>query len=176
VTARLRELSEQQLHPWGLATARRCTAVVELCSDVFDDDAANALEEAANDYGRLGLSFDRARSLLMLGRSLRRLRQWGAARSFLRQALSAFEQIGSPGWACQTRAEVDRVGARRPRPSGELTPSERRVAELAASGRSNKEIAQELHVTVHTVEVHLSHGYAKLGVHSRGQLAARLSA
>ncbi|HEY1511442.1 MAG TPA: helix-turn-helix transcriptional regulator, partial [Solirubrobacteraceae bacterium] len=76
----------------------------------------------------------------------------------------------------QARSEVDRVGARRPSPSGELTPSERRVAELAASGRSNKQIAQELHVTVHTVEAHLSHGYAKLGVRSRGQLAARLSA
>jgi DNA-binding NarL/FixJ family response regulator len=49
------------------------------------------------------------------------------------------------------------------------------VARLAAQGRSNKQIASELYVTVHTVEKHLSHVYAKLGVHSRGQLAAALS-
>ena len=57
-----------------------------------------------------------------------------------------------------------------------MTPSERRVVELAAEGLSNKEIAARLVVTVHTVEVHLSHAYAKLGVRSRGQAARRLSA
>jgi DNA-binding NarL/FixJ family response regulator len=175
VTARLRELAEQQQHPWGLATAKRCTALVRLGSEHSDEEAAKALDAAARDYGRLGLRFDQARALLSLGRAQRRQRQWGAARRFLLEALSAFEKLGSPGWAGQTRAEVERVGARRPRPIGELTPSERRVAELAASGRSNKQIAHELHVTVHTVEAHLSHGYAKLGVHSRGQLAGRLS-
>jgi DNA-binding CsgD family transcriptional regulator len=56
-----------------------------------------------------------------------------------------------------------------------LTASETRIVELAAAGLSNKEIAQTLYVTVHTVEVHLSHAYAKLGVRSRGQLAGRLS-
>jgi DNA-binding CsgD family transcriptional regulator len=55
-----------------------------------------------------------------------------------------------------------------------LTPSELRVVELAVEGLSNKEIAQRLFVRVHTVEVHLSHAYAKLGVRSRGQLAQRV--
>ena len=73
------------------------------------------------------------------------------------------------------RSELARVGARRPAPTGELTQAERRVVELAADGLSNKEIAQTLFVTVHTVEVHLSRAYAKLGVRSRGQLAHRLS-
>ena len=68
------------------------------------------------------------------------------------------------------------MGARRPSPSGELTPTERQVAELAAEGRSNKEIARVLHVTVSTVEAHLSRAYAKLGVRSRSQLASRLTA
>ena len=58
---------------------------------------------------------------------------------------------------------------------GELTASERQVAELAASGLSNKEIAGRLFVTVYTVEAHLSHAYAKLGVRSRAQLAAWLA-
>jgi DNA-binding NarL/FixJ family response regulator len=61
-----------------------------------------------------------------------------------------------------------------PASSGELTPTERRVAELAAGGSSNKEIAQALFVSVRTVEAHLTHAYAKLGVRSRTQLARRL--
>jgi DNA-binding CsgD family transcriptional regulator len=80
-------------------------------------------------------------------------------------------------WVCAltARSELGRVGARRPRPKGELTASEREVVRLAASGRANKEIAQALSLAVHTVEVHLSRAYAKLGVHSRSQLADRLS-
>ena len=68
------------------------------------------------------------------------------------------------------------MGARKPPPAGELTPAERRVAELAAEGLANKEIARALVVTVSTVEFHLSKTYAKLGVRSRAQLAGRLSA
>ena len=67
------------------------------------------------------------------------------------------------------------MGGRRPQRDSELTPGERRVVELAANGASNKEIAQALFVSVHTVETHLTHAYAKLGVRSRGQLAGRLA-
>ena len=82
--------------------------------------------------------------------------------------------MGSARWAELAGSELKRVGARRPRASGELTPAERNVAELAAQGRANKEIASELHITIHTVEAHLSRAYGKLGVRSRTQLAARL--
>jgi DNA-binding CsgD family transcriptional regulator len=71
------------------------------------------------------------------------------------------------------RGELARVGGRRP--SGQLTPTEREVVELASAGLANKEIARSLHLAVHTVEVHLSRAYAKLGVRSRAQLAARLA-
>ena len=64
------------------------------------------------------------------------------------------------------------AGARRP---GELTPAEQRVAELAADGLANKEIASALVVTVRTVEAHLKQVYAKLGIRSRTQLASRFS-
>jgi DNA-binding NarL/FixJ family response regulator len=175
VTARVRELADQQQHPWGLVTAQRCAAVIQLASDVDHERAAEALALAADDYQRLGLSFDHARSLLSLGRAQRRVRKWGAARGSLEDAVAAFEQLGSGGWAEEARSELARVGARRPSPTGQLTPTEQRIAELAASGRSNKQIAQELYVTVHTVETHLSHAYAKLGVRSRTQLAGRLS-
>ena len=88
---------------------------------------------------------------------------------------SAFEALGSSGWAETTQGELARAGARRPAKSGSLTPTERRVAELAAQGLANKEIAGALVVTINTVEFHLSNTYAKLGIRSRGQLAARLA-
>jgi DNA-binding NarL/FixJ family response regulator len=175
VTERLRKLAEQQQHPWGLVSAERCAALTQLASDP-NAEAAAALVQAADDYQRLGLRFDQARSLFCAGRALRRARKWGAARNSLEDAIATFEQLGSEGWAEQARSELARVGARRPSPSGELTAAERRVAALAAEGLSNKEIAQALYVTVNTVERHLSHAYTKLGVNSRTRLAARLSA
>lgn len=81
----------------------------------------------------------------------------------------------SSGWTERARSELARVGARRPPAAGELTPTESRVVEQAAAGLSNKQIAKSLYVSVHTIEVHLSHAYAKLGVGSRAQLAGRLS-
>jgi DNA-binding CsgD family transcriptional regulator len=175
VADRLEGLARRQEHPWGLASAKRCRAVVRLASATYDEGAALALGEAAADYGRLGLRFDRARCLLSLGRAQRRLKQWGAARDALERAGAAFDELGSTGWARRARMELARVGARRPRQSGELTPTERGVVELAAQGLANKEIAQALYLSVHTVEVHLSRAYAKLGVRSRAQLAGRLS-
>jgi DNA-binding NarL/FixJ family response regulator len=175
VTARLTELAEQQEHPWGRVTALRCRALIQLASQTDQDEAASALADASVAYERLGLRFDQARSLLILGRAQRRRRKWAAARIALEQAAAAFDEIGSSGWSDQARGELARVGARRAAPAGELTPAQRRVVELAAEGLSNKEIARALFVTVHTVEVHLSHAYGKLGVRSRSQLAGRLS-
>jgi DNA-binding CsgD family transcriptional regulator len=175
VRARVAELAKQQDHPWGLATAQRCGAHVALAL-AYDDAAATGLERAAEEYARLGLAFDAARSLLTLGREQRRSRKWGAARTTLERAATAFDALGSPGWAEHARSELERVGARRRAPAGALTPTERRVAELAAEGLANKEIAQALVISVSTVEFHLSNTYAKLGVRSRTQLASRLSA
>jgi DNA-binding CsgD family transcriptional regulator len=162
-------------HPWGLATAKRCAALIELRDPDGHDGAARELGDAAGAHGELGLRFDRARSLRSLGRSERRLKKWAAARRSLVQAAEAFDELGSTGWAEEVRAELERVGGRRPQRESELTPAERRVVELAANGASNKEIAQALFVSVHTVETHLTHSYAKLGVRSRGQLANRLA-
>jgi DNA-binding CsgD family transcriptional regulator len=175
VARRLRKLAESQQHPWGLATARRCEGLVGLAAKCYDDGASD-LEGAAAGYRVLGLRFDEARALLALGRGERRQKKWGAARRTLEHVTEAFDEMGSPGWTEEARSELARVGARRPQSKtpGGLTKTETRVAELAAQGLSNKEIASALFVTVHTVEVHLSHAYAKLGIRSRSQLAHRL--
>jgi DNA-binding CsgD family transcriptional regulator len=171
VTDRLRELATEQQHPWALAATKRCEGVVWLAASVYDESAAATLGSAAVDFDQLGLRFDAARSLLLLGRGQRRHRKWAAARTTLTRAVTAFEKLDSPGWADAARSELERVGARPPRTARQLTPAEQRVVDLAAEGLSNKEIAQRLVVTVNTVETHLSHAYAKLGVRSRAQLS-----
>jgi DNA-binding CsgD family transcriptional regulator len=176
VAGRLRELAEEQEHPWGRASAARCDALLGLVSDGGTEPVAERMEQAAEAYGALGLRFDRARTLLSLGGALRRARKWAAARESLEAAAAAFHELDSPGWTELARSELGRVGGRRPRTSvAELTETERRVAALAADGLANKEIASALFVSVRTVEVHLKRVYAKLGIRSRTQLARRLS-
>jgi DNA-binding CsgD family transcriptional regulator len=169
VTNRLRRSAVRQQHPWGLASARRCAAVVRLAGG-YTDAAASALGQAAADYGALGLHFDRARTLLMLGVIQRRFQKRAGARQSLEDASAQFDECGCTGWATRARSELSRVSGRRSGAEGQLTPSERSVVELAARGMSNKEIASHLSVTVFTVEAHLSHTYAKLGIRSRSQL------
>ena len=174
VTARLARLSSAQKHPWGQATAKRAGAMLRLVAR-YDDDAAAALAGAAADYGRLGLQFERARTLLFLGRVQRRFKKRAEARRSLEEAARAFDDAGCTGWADHARSELARVSGKRSADEGDLTVSEQRAATLAATGLSNKEIASRLFITVYTVEAHLSHAYAKLGVRSRAELAHRLA-
>ena len=159
-------------HRWSGATAARIRALVSAaCGDL---DAALAMaEQAMSEYDRLPLRFERARGLLAAGSVQRRAKQWARARKTLTDAASEFDEIGASAWAARARSELGRVGGRR-RVEGALTPAETRVAELAAAGLPNKEIAATLFVSVYTIERHLKHAYAKLGVRSRGQLAQRL--
>lgn len=175
VTARLRDLAVRQDHPWATASEGRCAATVRLGATTYDEDAVTDLEEAVRSFDRLGLAWDAARTLLALGRAQRRFKKWGTARHTLERAVAAFTTMGSPGWAEEVRAELSRVGARRPASAGALTATEQRVAHLAAQGLANKQIASTLVVTVNTVEFHLRNAYTKLGIRSRGQLAAHLS-
>jgi DNA-binding NarL/FixJ family response regulator len=80
--------------------------------------------------------------------------------------------MGARLWAVRTAKELERTAARRAA-NGELTPSDAQVARLAASGRTNREIAQALFVSTKTVEAALSRVYGTLGVRSRAELAAR---
>jgi DNA-binding CsgD family transcriptional regulator len=165
--------AEEQDHMWAGLAARRGAAAIGLAHEWSDHDAEE-LAAVATAYGELGLAFDEARTWLLLGRAARRSRKWGGARTSLERAVAQFDAMGSPGWSGDARAELDRVGARRPTAAGRLTSTERRTAELAARGLANKEIARTLVVTVSTVEFHLRNTYTKLGIRSRMELGPRL--
>jgi DNA-binding NarL/FixJ family response regulator len=120
------------------------------------------------------MPFERARTLTVSGAVERRLRHRARARTLLEEAASEFTRMGARLWAKRAGDELARLGGRQARKAGALTPAETRVAELAAKGLSNKEIAQHLYLSVHTVELHLSHAYAKLGIRSRAALAGSL--
>jgi DNA-binding CsgD family transcriptional regulator len=113
--------------------------------------------------------------LLALGAVERRAKRWADARRSLGEAHLTFDGLGARLWAVRAREELSRVPGRAPRGS-RLTPTERRVAELVAEGRTNKEVAGALFVTVKAVEANLSRVYAKLGVRSRTELANRFAA
>jgi len=176
VLAWLRERAEEQDHPWGLAMTTRCDHLLGLVEGTEPvDEAAAGVVAAADRFDELGLSLDAARARLTLGSALRRRKQWGLARQTLEQAQAGFEATGAAGWADLARAELAKVGGRKKVASAEdLTPAEEATARLAADGLSNKEIARRTNVSIHTVEVHLSRAYAKLGIRSRSQIAARL--
>jgi DNA-binding NarL/FixJ family response regulator len=159
---------------WAIATGARCRALLEMARGDLPR-ALDAVERGLTEYDRLDMPFDRARTLLVKGLVERRMRRRAHARRSLREAATEFERMGARLWAVRAKNELERVGGRQPREAGELTDAEQRVALLAAEGLSNKEIAAKLFVTVHTVEVHLSHVYAKLGVGSRAKLARALS-
>jgi DNA-binding NarL/FixJ family response regulator len=109
-----------------------------------------------------------------LGATQRTALQRRAARATLNEALAIFDDLGARPWIAKARDELQRVSGRAPGTRG-LTEAERRVAELAAEGRQNKEIATALYIGVGTVESHLSRVYRKLGIRSRTELAARFA-
>jgi DNA-binding CsgD family transcriptional regulator len=121
---------------------------------------------------------ERAHSLAALGAALRRSGERAAAREPLAEALDLAARCGARPLAARAREELKATGAR-PRRAWRtgveaLTPSELRVARLAADGRSNREIAHELYVTLKTIEGHLARAYTKLGISGRGQLSEAL--
>lgn len=158
--------------PWMLAVGSRCRALVSV--DQGDlDGAEQAALRAMTEHDRLPMPFERARSLLVLGEVRRRLRRRDAAVECVREALREFESLGAPLWVNRARQQLSGIAAARTETS-ELTDSERRVAELVASGMSNREVAEALFVSVKTVETNLTRVYRKLGIRSRAQLGKRL--
>ena len=158
------ETADRSRRPLAIGLARRCLGLVEGSAEVLES-AVELL--AANPY-------ERARTQLCLGQLLRRRGKRAAANATLKVALDAFTAAGAEGWAGRTRIELQATGVavrRAPHSPDELTPQERTVAGLVASGLTNREIAERLFVTTNTVETHVRHIFQKLGVSSRTQLA-----
>jgi len=168
----LRRLGLIHDRPWAIAAAARGRGILAAARGDLEEAIAS-LEEALAAHDRVDMPFERGRTLLALGRALRRRKQWSAAREALREALALFDRSGAPLWAQAARQELGRAGERSGEP-GELTATERRVAELAASGLSNQEVAERAFLTVKGVEANLTRAYRKLGIRSRGGLAGAL--
>jgi DNA-binding CsgD family transcriptional regulator len=157
--------------PFALATAARARGMLLTAQGRFDE-APLAFTEALRQHERFTWPHQRARTLLEYGRSLRRAGRRAAARAHLSAALELFTGIGEQLWVGQTQDEMARLGGRTP--SGQvLTDAEERIVALVADGRSNRDVAAELSLSVRTVEATLTRAYAKLGVRSRSELAAR---
>ena len=165
-----------------LAGERRpvLAAAIERCRGLVADDPDRVtahLERALAVHPPGAAPFERGRTLLAYGMHLRRLRRLTDAREPLEAALAIFEPSAAP-WAARARAEI---AAARGRPAAaadgaaRLTPQELRIAEAVAAGNTNRQVAASLRLSEKTVETHLAHVFTKLGVRSRGGLAAALS-
>jgi DNA-binding CsgD family transcriptional regulator len=145
-----------------------------------DERTVVLLKESCSTLERSQAPVEYARALTDLGATLRRGNQRSEARGHLRAALEIAHTAGAMSLAERAHAELTATGARPRMPlrSGvdALTPSERRIAQLAAGGQTNMTIAQGLFVTIKTVEMHLTSAYRKLNITSRTQLAHAISA
>ncbi len=161
-------------YPWSLALSARCRGLIQAARGELEEALAS-LGRAMAAHERLAMPFERARTLLALGAVQRRLGQRRLARESLTESLAIMERLGFPLWIAKVTAEMGRLGGRVAAGATELTEAERKVVDLAVAGRSNKEIAAELVLSVRTVESHLSAVYRKLGVRNRTQLVAALT-
>jgi DNA-binding CsgD family transcriptional regulator len=159
---------------WALATGARCRGLL-LAAGGELEAAESAVADALVHHRRLHMQFELGRTLLVVGQIQRRLRQKRAARESLEQAKAIFDELGTPLWAAKASAELSRLGLRRPASATGigLTQTEKRVAALAASGLTNREIAAQLFVSPKTVQANLGKVYEKLGIHSRAELGAQ---
>ena len=152
--------------PWTRAVAGRCRSMlIAARGDI--EAAAVVADRALREHERAAMPFELARTQLLAGHLRHRLRDRAAAGDLLQTALRTFERMGLRFWAERARWEVAQLAPRQ-RPG--LTAPELRAAELAAAGRTNKEIAAELFVSTKTIELHLSRVYRKLGIRSRAGL------
>jgi DNA-binding CsgD family transcriptional regulator len=155
--------------PRGVGTALHALGVL-----TGGESGVGHLEQAVAALAQSPARLLHARALVSLGATLRRGRARAAARQPLLEGLELAARCGAERLVGEAREELAAAGARPRRlyqtSRDALTPSQLRVAEMAADGRSTRDIAQALFVTTRTVDAHLQHAYAKLGINSRKQL------
>jgi len=160
--------------PWSLATGTRCRGLLLAAAGKLDA-AERSLDDALTEHERLPMPFERARTLLALGLLQRRKNERRRAHESLQQALTIFEDLGAPLLAARAQRELRPLGGR-PTNHTTLTPAEQRVAELAASGLTNRQVAAALFISQKTVESTLARAYRKLKIRSRAELGAHIAA
>jgi DNA-binding CsgD family transcriptional regulator len=175
------ELAREELElarHWG--APRALGRSLRVLGSLQGGDGIEAVEEAVRVLEGSPARLEHAKALATLGTLLRLERRPTESRDPLRAALEIATVCGADALAERARSELAAAGARPRRDAlsgvDALTPSERRVADLAAGGQSNRDIAQSLYVTPKTVEVHLSNAYRKLGIGSRLELPSVLAA
>jgi len=156
--------------PMARAVGTRGRALLESARGQHDA-AQRTITDAEHELDELPIPSERARTLLAKGQILRRVRKRHAAREALAAARAIFIELEMPLWVPRTDAELARLGLRQ---GGRLvlTETERRVAELAATGLTNRQIAAQVFLTRKTVEDVMSRVYGKLGIGSRAELGA----
>jgi DNA-binding CsgD family transcriptional regulator len=158
--------------PWQLAVGARCRGM--LLAAHGDINAANvATQRSLAEHRRLPMPFERARTQLLLGQIQHRQRQKTASTT-LEEALRTFEELDTPLWANRARALLENTRVR-PSRGAVLSPTERRVAELAAAGMTNRSVAEVLSISPKTVEANLSRVYHKLDIRSRVELGRHIN-
>jgi len=143
------------------------------------DDPIPLLREAVDAVAESPSQLELARAQTALGAALRAAGRGDEARPLLRTAVESFYRSDAHALEEEALAELRATGARPRRRvlagADALTPSERRITQLAAAGHQNREIAETLFVTTNTIEFHLRNSYRKLGISSRTQLSAALA-
>jgi DNA-binding CsgD family transcriptional regulator len=172
LSAHVEGIGERSHRAWAQAIGARGRGLV--CAASAQPEAGRALfQRALAAHERLPQPFERGRTLLLAGSAERRVKQKRAARELLEEALRIFDGLGASLWAEKARTELRRVGVRVA--PGVLTASEARVAQLAAEGMTNREIATAAFLSPKTVEANLSRAYRKLGIRSRRELGDALT-
>ncbi|GGN31548.1 hypothetical protein GCM10011578_069580 [Streptomyces fuscichromogenes] len=160
-----------------LALSARCRALL-----APGTEAVQHYRAALDLHARGTRDFERARTELLFGSALRRLRQRTEARDRLHSALEAFESFGAPHCAAQARAELRALGTAltpatsAPDPAAVLTAQQLMVARMAAEGATNREIADRLNLSPRTIDHHLRGVFSRLGIRSRIELVRLLGA
>lgn len=154
--------------PWTQAMGARYRAMLHAAHGDFES-AVESAQQAMTHHDRMTMPFEKARTQLLLGQLQRRQRRRVSAAETLRDAVSVFEQLRAPVWADRARDELARAEVGR-RVSDVLSPSEQRVAELAGSGMTIREVAAALFISPKTVDANIVRIYRKLGIHSRAEL------
>lgn len=156
---------------WARADLARCRALLD------DDNAEQWYQLALERSAESGRMLPTARTRLQYGSWLRRRRRHQDARAHLRHAEEGFESLGAGSWRERAHAELRATGETRTgrgNAGDELTPQEREIAKLAASGHTNRQIANKLSLSPRTVGYHLYKVFPKLDITSRAQLASAL--